>query len=60
MWVPVEGIEPPYDVCLVQLGGVQVFGHIVGIEVEAPPRSIVHIRVDTSKAPPYWFELDQT
>jgi uncharacterized OB-fold protein len=57
VWVPVEGIEPPYIVGLVELGRLQLFGHVRGAdEITRVPQS-VRLRVDVSKRPPFWFEV---
>lgn len=56
VWVPVDGIEPPYILALVQLGSTQVFGHVVGLGDEVPAGLPVTLVLDEMHRPPFWFE----
>lgn len=56
VWVPAEGIEPPYVLGLVRLGEVQVFAHIRELTDELKVPAPVRIRVDEHGHPPFWFE----
>lgn len=55
VWVPVEGITPPYLLGLVRLAGVRVFGHIRDLPEDATVPTPVQLRVAESSAPPFWF-----
>ncbi len=60
VWVPVEGITPPYVVGLVELGEVQIYGHLRGpiddlMDMPVP----VRVRVAPEEAPPFWFEVSR-
>ena len=57
-WVAVEGIEPPYVLGMVRLGGVEIFMHLRGkTEGLIVPRPI-RIVVDPEAHPPFWGELE--
>jgi uncharacterized OB-fold protein len=57
VWVPVEGIEPPYVLALVTLGGVQLAAHLrCSAEAEPPTAGPVRLHVSETSAPPFWFE----
>ncbi|MGH3097435.1 MAG: Zn-ribbon domain-containing OB-fold protein [Streptosporangiales bacterium] len=55
VWVPVEGIEPPYTLGLVRLGGAEVFAHIRGLDDAARVPVPVVLRLDREASPPFWF-----
>lgn len=55
LWVPVEGIEPPYVLASVKLGTVRVFGHLHGELAGDGPHEAV-VRVDREQHPQFWFE----
>lgn len=57
VWVPVEGIKPPYVLGLVQLGLTQVFGHVRNVPESVPPGLPVSLRIDDDSHPPFWFEV---
>ena len=57
VWVPVEGIQPPYDVGMVVVDSLQLFGHVRGLTEDVRLPAAAHIRVDSSQKPPYWFEM---
>lgn len=57
VWVPVEGIKPPYVVGLVTLGSLQIFGHVRGISDTTTVPADVKVRVELESVPPFWFEL---
>jgi uncharacterized OB-fold protein len=56
VWVPVEGIEPPYILGLVELGSTNIFGHVVAPDEDLPAGARVSVVLDESRRPPYWFE----
>lgn len=58
VWVPVEGLPPPYDVGLVELGGVQVFGHVRGLSEEdvVPLPVTLRLAEEGNGGVPFWFE----
>ena len=56
VWVPVEGLEPPYVVGLVELGALQIFGHVRHLDDAAQEPLDVDVRIDPDQQPPYWFE----
>jgi uncharacterized protein len=55
VWVPVEGIEPPYMVGIVDVDGLQLFGHVRGVTDATKLPARADIRVDTDETPPFWF-----
>lgn len=57
VWVPVEGLEPPYSVGVVELGRVQLFGHVRGVTDKTTVPVDVAARVDVGQQPPFWFEV---
>lgn len=57
VWVPVEGLQPPYSVGLVELGEVQLFGHVRGVDDDTELPITVAVRVDVEHTPPFWFEV---
>lgn len=56
VWVPIEGIEPPYEVGFVNLCGVRIFMHLRGIPEEITVGSRVKIVIDPEASPPFWAE----
>lgn len=56
LWVPIEGIAPPYVLASVKLGAVRVFGHLQGDPVDEGDAE-VEVRVDPDQHPPFWFEM---
>jgi uncharacterized OB-fold protein len=57
VWVPVEGIEPPYVLALVSIGGVQLAAHLRCPADDLPPTSgPARLRVSEAGSPPFWFE----
>ncbi len=56
VWVPVEGLEPPYLVGLVEIGRLQLFGHVRGIDDDTATPAPVRVRIDPDARPPFWFE----
>lgn len=60
VWVPVEGIDPPYVVGLVTLGRLQLFGHIRGVDEDTRVPTEVTVRVNPDEKPPFWFEFAGT
>lgn len=57
VWVAVEGIKPPYTVGLVELGRLQLFGHVVGVTDDTKVPVDVQLKVDVDRQPPFWFEV---
>lgn len=57
VWVPVEGLEPPYSVGLVEFGDLQLFGHVRGVTEDTAIPAEVTVRVDLDEQPPFWFEV---
>lgn len=57
VWVPVEDIEPPYLVGVVELGRVQVFAHVRGITDEDVAPADVRLVIDADHRPSFWFEV---
>lgn len=57
VWIPVEGIDPPYDVGLVHVSGLRIFGHVLGIGDGTRTPTSVTVRVDSGHRLPYWFEV---
>lgn len=56
MWIPVEGIEPPYVLGQVRLGDVHVFGHVRGdMDDQHGGRAVV--RIAAREHPKFWFDL---
>jgi uncharacterized protein len=59
VWTPLPGIEAPYVMGLLDMGGVRIFGHLRGIdEAEITTGTEVGIRVDPDTVPHYWFEKE--
>jgi uncharacterized OB-fold protein len=55
VWVPVEGVRPPYLLGLVQLEGVQVFAHVRELAEDVTVPAPVRLEVSRSGRPPFWF-----
>ncbi|MQA07159.1 MAG: hypothetical protein GEU98_01180 [Pseudonocardiaceae bacterium] len=55
VWVPAEGIEPPYVLGMVRLGDVRVFAHIRELTDELTVPAPVRITVCESAHPQFWF-----
>lgn len=57
VWVPVEGIQPPYLLGIVQLGAVEVVGHVDGLDAAGtvPVPVPVRLAVHPDRHPPFSF-----
>lgn len=58
VWVPVEGIEPPYLLGIVELGPVRVVGHVVGIDDSFAVPGRVRVAVHPDDHPPFHFDFE--
>lgn len=55
VWVPIDGIEPPYVVGLVEIGELRIFGHVRDLPEDLALPATVQLVVDGGSTPPFWF-----
>lgn len=56
VWVPIEGIAPPYDLAVVLLDEVRVFAHLLGVGDRFDTPAPVRLEIGTAEdRPRFWF-----
>lgn len=57
VWVPTDEVDPPYVLGLVVLDGIELVGHVRGLDDQQfKVPSPVRLVVDPTERPPFWFE----
>lgn len=55
VWVPIEHLEPPYLVGMVEAGGVLLLGHLRESDGDPRVSDWYRVVVDPAAVPPFWF-----